>query len=53
MRDKTKVSRALRSVRGVGAVKAARLMAACGIADSRRLAGLGPRQRRALIDALG
>jgi predicted HAD superfamily phosphohydrolase len=50
---KTKVSRALRNVRGVGAVKAARLMTSCGIAESRKLAGLGPRQRHALLNTVG
>jgi ribosomal protein S13 len=52
MRDKTKVSRALRNVRGIGMAKATRLMSSCEIAKNRKLAGLGPRQRQALIDAL-
>jgi predicted HAD superfamily phosphohydrolase len=49
---KTKVSRALRNVRGVGVAKATRLMSSCEVAENRKLAGLGPRQRQALIDAL-
>jgi ribosomal protein S13 len=50
---KTKVSMVLRSVRGVGTVKAARLMGSWEIAESRNLAGLGPRQRQALLDVVG
>jgi predicted flap endonuclease-1-like 5' DNA nuclease len=49
---KTKVTTTLRSVRGIGPTKADRLMRQVGIADSRRLAGLGQRQRRALLTAL-
>jgi hypothetical protein len=49
---KTKVSRALRNVRGVGVAKATQLMSSCEIAENRKLAGLGTRQRQALVDAL-
>jgi hypothetical protein len=48
---KTKVTTTLRNVRGMGPTKAARLMRRVEIADSRRLAGLGERQRRELIAA--
>ena len=40
------------SLPGLGKVKAHRLMEKLGIAESRRLRGLGARQREALIDAL-
>jgi ribosomal protein S13 len=50
---KTKVTTTLRNIRGIGPNKTDRLMRRVGIADSRRLAGLGPRQRHALIDAVG
>lgn len=49
---KTKVSTALRSVPGIGSVTASRLMETARIAENRKLAGLGARQRQALLDAL-
>jgi ribosomal protein S13 len=49
---KTKVTTTLRNMRGIGPNKTDRLMWQIGIADSRRLAGLGPRQRQALLEAL-
>jgi hypothetical protein len=49
---KTKVSALLKAVPGVGAVKAAALLEQAGIDPDRRAAGLGDRQRSALIDAL-
>ena len=49
---KTKVVALLKAVPGVGAVKAAALLEAAGIDPDRRAAGLGDRQRAALIDAL-
>lgn len=49
---KTKVSTALRSVPGIGAVKAGELMDSAGIAGNRKLAGLGSRQREALLSAV-
>jgi len=49
---KTKVSALLKAVPGVGAVKAAALLEQAGIDPDRRAAGLGERQRAALIDAL-
>ena len=42
----------LTSLPGLGKVKAHRLMEKLGIAESRRLRGLGAKQREALIDAL-
>jgi predicted flap endonuclease-1-like 5' DNA nuclease len=48
---KTKVTTTLRNVRGIGPNKTSQLMRRVGIADSRRLAGLGERQRRELIAA--
>jgi ribosomal protein S13 len=42
----------LEALPGVGPVRAERLMAAAGIAPSRRVRGLGERQRAALLDAL-
>lgn len=47
-----KVVAVLTSLPGLGKVKAHRLMEKLGIAESRRLRGLGARQREALIDAL-
>lgn len=47
-----KVSWLLESVPGIGAVRAARLMDSLGIAASRRVQGLGDRQRAALLAAL-
>ncbi len=47
-----KVSAALTSLPGLGKVKAARLMERLGIADSRRLRGLGVKQKEALLAAL-
>ncbi|HET9140627.1 integration host factor, actinobacterial type [Actinophytocola sp.] len=49
---KTKVAALLKAVPGVGAVKAAALLEQAGIDPDRRAAGLGERQRAALIDAL-
>ena len=50
---KTKVITTVRSVAGVGAVKAAELMTAAEIADNRRLSGLGTRQHQLLLASLG
>ena len=48
-----KVLAVLESLPGVGKVKARRTMDTVGIADSRRLRGLGDQQRRALLEAFG
>lgn len=48
---KTKVLAALESLPGVGKVKARRTMEEIGIAETRRLRGLGAQQRQALLDA--
>ncbi|MBU6328612.1 MAG: integration host factor [Acidobacteria bacterium] len=48
-----KVLAILESLPGVGKVKARRAMADIGIADSRRIRGLGEQQRRALLGAFG
>jgi len=45
---KIKVSALLESMPGVGKVKAAQIMGRLGIAESRRVRGLGPNQRAAL-----
>ena len=47
-----KVSAALTSLPGLGKVKTARLMERLGIAESRRLRGLGAKQKEALLAAL-
>lgn len=47
---KLKVVDLLRSMPGVGAVKAREIMDRVGIADSRRLRGLGTNQIKALLD---
>jgi hypothetical protein len=48
---KTKVLAVLESLPGVGKVKARRLMEDIGIAESRRLRGLGDQQRAALLES--
>lgn len=44
-----KVNTVLSSMPGTGKVKAKRLMESLGIADNRRIRGLGDRQREALL----
>ncbi|MEY3019458.1 MAG: hypothetical protein RLZZ272_442 [Actinomycetota bacterium] len=48
-----RVTELLQSIPDHGPARAARLMAELDIASSRRVRGLGPRQRRALIAAVG
>lgn len=48
---KMKVLAVLQSLPGVGKVKARRTMETIGIADSRRVRGLGEQQRKALLEA--
>ncbi|MCU1357181.1 MAG: hypothetical protein JWM89_2599 [Acidimicrobiales bacterium] len=48
---KTKVLAVLESLPGVGKVKARRTMEEIGIADTRRLRGLGKQQRESLLNA--
>ncbi|MGI9643961.1 MAG: integration host factor, actinobacterial type [Ilumatobacteraceae bacterium] len=50
---KLKVVSMLESLPGVGKVKARRLMEDIGIADNRRVQGLGAQQRATLLDKLG
>jgi hypothetical protein len=50
---KTKVAALLKAVPGIGAVKVAALLEQAGIDPDRRAAGLGDRQKAALLDALG
>jgi hypothetical protein len=49
---KLKVQTLLESLPGLGKVKARRLMDEIGIADTRRVRGLGPQQRQALLSQL-
>lgn len=49
---KTKVTALLKAVPGLGAVKVAALLEKAGIDPDRRAAGLGDRQREALIGSL-
>lgn len=49
---KMKVVAVLESLPGLGKVKARRLMEEVGISDSRRVQGLGEKQRRALLEKL-
>jgi hypothetical protein len=49
---RTKVTALLSSLPGFGPAKVTALMQRTGIAPSRRIAGLGQRQRQALCDAL-
>ncbi len=44
-----KVERLIAAMPGMGKVKAMRMMESVGIADNRRLRGLGDRQREALL----
>lgn len=48
---KIKVLAVLESLPGVGKVTARRTMQDLGIAESRRLSGLGPQQRKSLLEA--
>jgi hypothetical protein len=48
-----KVLAVLESLPGVGKVKARRTMQEVGIADTRRVRGLGEQQRKALLAAFG
>ena len=50
---KLKVVSLLESLPGVGKVKARKIMEEIGIADNRRVQGLGSVQRQALLDSLG
>ena len=50
---KLKVVSMLESLPGVGKVKARRVMDEIGIADNRRVQGLGAQQRAALLQQLG
>jgi hypothetical protein len=50
---KLKVVSLLESLPGVGKVKARRVMDEIGIADNRRVQGLGAQQRAALLEQLG
>ena len=47
---KMKVSEVLESMPSIGKIRARRLMERLEIAPTRRLRGLGPRQREALLD---
>lgn len=49
---KLKVLALLEALPGLGKVKARRLMDEIGIADNRRVQGLGPQQRAALLEHL-
>lgn len=50
---KLKVVSLLESLPGVGKIKARRIMEEIGIADNRRVQGLGAQQRQSLLDELG
>ena len=50
---KLKVVSMLESLPGVGKVKARKIMEDIGIADNRRVQGLGAQQKQALLDQLG
>ena len=50
---KLKVVSLLESLPGVGKVKARKVMEEIGIADNRRVQGLGVQQREALLKSLG
>ena len=50
---KTKVSQLVRALPGYGPAKASAVLEQAGIPEDRRVAGLGSRQREALVSALG
>ena len=50
---KTKVADLLKSLPGYGPAKVSALLQKPGIDEARRAAGLGDRQKQALLDALG
>ncbi len=50
---KLKVVSMLESLPGVGKVKARKIMEDIGIADNRRVQGLGQQQKAALLEQLG
>ncbi len=50
---KLKVLNLLESLPGLGKVKARRIMEDIGIAETRRVQGLGAQQRQSLLDQLG
>jgi hypothetical protein len=50
---KMKVLAVLEALPGVGKVKARRTMEEIGIADTRRVRGLGEQQKKALLNAFG
>ena len=50
---KLRVSALLSSLPGIGAAKSKQIMEDVGISESRRVAGLGPHQREALIRQFG
>ncbi|PWD49731.1 30S ribosomal protein S13 [Serinibacter arcticus] len=50
---KLKVSALLEALPGVGPVRAKQIMAEVGIAETRRVRGLGPHQRDALVQRFG
>jgi hypothetical protein len=49
---RAKVMQLLRAVPGCGPAKAAELMAICGVSETRRVGGLGDKQRRKLVALL-
>lgn len=50
---KLRVYELLESLPGIGKVKARQIMADIGIAESRRVGGLGPHQRQKLVQQFG
>ncbi len=50
---KLRVSALLSSLPGIGAAKSKQIMEDVGISESRRVAGLGPHQREALVRQFG
>lgn len=52
MVGKTKVLAVVMALPGIGATRAAALLSDAGIAEGRRVAGVGPKQHAALVEAL-
>jgi len=51
--DKLKVITLIESLPGYGKAKAAKIMEECEISDTRRIKGLGEKQKAALLEKLG
>ena len=51
--EKDEVAALLSSLPGIGAAKSKQIMESVGISESRRIGGLGPHQKKSLIERFG